>query len=1107
MKQKEFRKTNFKATLYKNSKTPIMDIPNDFIEEVYLKWNDTDEMTLNIPSLIMKNGNVKENPLYNKIGFLRQEIVTQNPSVRFLISEIPEINEQCFKGKNGKLIKYQTKKINCKSYESLCLNKLILSETISRQLYNDGTTLDTSEGLLDGYFLKDNPYWKIGCCSEKAKKEIGTSNKVFYDKLYNDLSFENLETNTILWEKDFTISPFDENSCINIKINYKDTKIINNITELEISKTDYSHSLEDIYTGITHIKAIYMKQDIGTYSVCYEITLLDGKILKKYNQFLFANNMNLNIGEIIIEYTTGEISSEGVIKYRAFEAGEYEWIDFLRNNVASAYGDLYFDFNTVDKILNVYTKEEYGENKGINFSYRNYVRSISKKITSDNIISDLLVTSNNTSIASVNPYGNEHIYDYSYFINNGLMSDELLVAWNKYSSLIEGKVDQKAQYLDEINEIDRKLIKLESERTALDEENKWLKLRRTDYQADDSNLYADEIKNLSTQINSNLTKFNKLTLEIENLKKQREQLKANTLNIVNLLDMRTAKDNEGNLIFNEDLLEELHKITISKTIQDETYLTPKSLYEHYKEDLKKNNSNYIEFTVNIEGILQNIVVPEGLAWEYYIKLGDYVYLTECEDLINDKSIRIIEYKLNPKENRITNIVFSNKDETIEKYSGGSSSKSNIISSLKNYNFSFKNIWNESKNVNDFVKNIENGIDTAVVNIRNKGNRCIYEQTEAGSYFIDGEDENKQLYIGASMICFTQDKWLTSNSALTSEGLNASVIYGTLIAGKQLNIVSDNENDCVFYIGNIKDTIPNKDGTDFGLQIRNNMSANSGNGIEQIFLGIENGVPTFRMNKPNNITNSIQTLSLNEDEEIPILKETTENSSVPILSNNGVQVDFSINDSDNLDTNEPLVMEVPIEEDVIEIRKAILKVELKNFKSYESGITLGNITGNISFSGTTEDVEITHEHDSIVYSTKEIVTELPTDIKWYKLHNEEKNTDIYLPIINNSTEDIINEDYLKTSKDIFSHNHNYSINLNNVTFNQDGELIKGVFIGEKPTNVSIYVNGILVQDNINEDISLDILSYLELNKINTIEARSQSLGKIKLRLYGKTFNKW
>ena len=143
-----------------------------------------------------------------------------------------------------------------------------------------------------------------------------------------------------------------------------------------------------------------------------------------------------------------------------------------------------------------------------------------------------------------------------------------------------------------------------------------------------------------------------------------------------------------------------------------------------------------------------------------------------------------------------------------------------------------------------------------------------------------------------------------------------------------------------------------------------------------------------MNKAGK-TSNIQTLSLNEDEEgIPTVNDIEE-TTVPILSTDGVQVDFNINDSDNLDANEPLVMEVPIEEDVIEIRKAILKVELKNFKSYENGISLGDITGSISFNGTTENTEIEHEHDSIKHDTKEIVTELPTDIKWCKLHNNDK----------------------------------------------------------------------------------------------------------------------
>ena len=1041
-----------------------MDIPNDFIEEVYLKWNDTNEMTLNVPNLIMKDGNTKENPLYEKLGFLWQEIVSQNPSLRFLISEIPEINEQYYKGENGILIKYQTKKINCKSYESLCLGKLVLSETISRQLYNDGTTLDTSEGLLDGYFLKDNPYWKIGIVSEKAKKEIGTSYKTFYNKIYTNLSFENLETNTVLWEKDFEISPFDGNSCVNIKIIYKNVTTNDFNNELIIENENYTHSLENIYTSINHIKAIYMKQDTGIYSICYEITLSDGQVLKKYNQFLFSNNMDLSIGEIIFEYTTGETSQDGNIKYRAFEAGEYEWIDFLRNNVASAYGDLYFDFDAVNKILNVYTKEEYGENKGINFSYRNYVKSISKKITTDNIISDLLVTSNDTSIASVNPYGNEHIYDYSYFINNGLMSDELLEAWNKYIGLIDGKIEQKTQYLDEINELDRKLIKLESERTALDETNKWLKLRRTDYQADNSSLYADEIKNLSTQINNNLSKFNELTLEIENIKKQIDKLKAKTLNIVNLLDRKTAKDNKGNLIFNEDLLEELQKITISKTIQDETYLTPQSLYNHYKEDLEKNNNNYIEFTVDVEGILQNIIIPNGLTWEHYIKLGDYVYLTEINEPINDKGIRIIEYKLLPKENRITNIVFSNKDDTIDKYSGGSTSIASTTSSLKNYNFSFKNIWNESKNINDFVRNIENGIDTSIVNIRNKGNRCTYEQTEAGSYFIDGEDENKQLYIGASMICFTQDKWLTSNSALTSEGLNASVIYGELLVGKQLHIISDNYGTSTFYVGNIKNGIPNDEGTDFGIQIRDNMNSNGAEGRERIFLGIENNKAKLRL--------------VNETTD-----EVTGNiESKTVLSESGYQIMDNSSMPDNLDNDNPFEMPYRVGEEVTEIRKAILSIYAQNFRAYEKGASSSGEVKTTSGASSTQSSGMAGDSANIVAY---VSSEPNKTIEEYDTHAH-----------------TINVSGLAEHKHDISHTHQIEIK------SHSHNIIYGIYKSTLPTNMSVYINDKPVISGLNGDFNeIDITNYLELGKENKIKITSDTLGRIVANVWAKMFATW
>lgn len=1063
MVNEDNKELGFKATLYKNAKTPIMDIPNDYIDEVYFKWNDISEMSLTIPSLIMEFGKAVENPLYNKIGFLRQEIITENPSIRFIINEIPDISEKCYQGDYGKLIKYQTKQIKCKSYEGVCLGRLILNETISRQLYNDGSSLDTSEGLLDGFFLKDNPCWTIGYCSEKAKKEIGSSYKKTYEELYNNLTFEGLELNTILWEKDFTISPYDDNSCIDIKITYKNTSATNNTTNLKINETDYSHSLENIYNDITHIKATYVKQDDGTYSICYEITLSDGNIIKKYNQFIYSDNMDLNIENIIFEYTNGEKQTEGNIKYRAFEAGEYEWIDFLRNNVSEAYDGLYFEFNTINKILNVYTKEEYGENKGINFSYENYVKSITRKVVSENIISDLLVTSNNTSIATVNPFGNEHIYDYSYFIDNGLMSDELLNAWNNYLVIISGKNEQKAQYLDKINELDRKLIKLEAERTTIDKNTKWLKIRRTDYQSEKG--FEEETKTLSIQINSNVDTFNNLTLQIEEVKKQIEDLKANALSIVNMLNKETVKDANGNLIFDKDLLEELQRLTISKTVQDETYLTPQALYDYYKEELYKNNTNYIEFTIDTEGLLQGLFIPKKADWTYYVKLGDYAYLTEADDLTdNEKGVRIIEYKLYPKENRIVDIVFSNRDKAINKYSGGNTSLTSSVSNLKNYNFSFKNIWKESKNINDFVKNIETGIDTSLVGIRNKNGRCRYEQTEAGSYFIDGNDENNQLYIGTSMICFTQDNWLTSNSALTPEGLNASVVYGELLVGKQLHIISDNYGTSTFYVGNIKNGIPDDDGTDFGIQIRDNMDSNGAEGRERIFLGIENNEAKLRL--------------VNET-----IDETTGNiESKTVLSESGYQIMDNSSMPDNLDSDNPFEMPYRVGEEVTEIRKAILSIYAQNFRAYEKGASSSGEVKTTSGASSTQSSGMAGDSANIVAY---VTSEPNKTVQEYDTHTH-----------------TINISSLAEHKHDISHTHQIEIE------SHSHNIIYGIYKSTLPTNMSVYVNDKLVISGLNGDFNeIDITNYLELGKENKIKITSDTLGRIVANVWAKMFATW
>ena len=110
---------------------------------------------------------------------------------------------------------------------------------------------------------------------------------------------------------------------------------------------------------------------------------------------------------------------------RNFDEGSYQWIDFLRKNVSEAY-DVVDNYN---RILNCYALEEVGENNGLILSYENFVKSINQNLQYSDICNKLYVKSDNANISEENPTGNDYILDYTYYINNGLMSEELLIAY------------------------------------------------------------------------------------------------------------------------------------------------------------------------------------------------------------------------------------------------------------------------------------------------------------------------------------------------------------------------------------------------------------------------------------------------------------------------------------------------------------------------------------------------------------------------------------------------------------------------------------------------------------------------------------------------------
>ena len=919
----------FKATLYNSTKVPVCDIPDDCIPDVTINHMEVSTMNLKIPSLTMNNGKVTENIIYNRFKGLNQQIVINNPDCRFVVTSCSE-EEKAFKGEDGRLIKYKLKTIGCEGYEKSNLGTLILEEDIVRQLYNDGTSTDVSEGLIDGYFLKDNPYWEIGYVSDGAKFEIGTAPITFKDTISGAIKKTKMTRGVLLWEKDFTKLNPQENSCVDIKIVYKNVTTKDNATgKAQIVETDYTHELYNIYCSVKHIKAIYLKTDEGIYSIKYEILLGDGRTIYKTQQFAYCDNMDLDIESVDMSYQTGQIEENGLLKYRIFEEGEYDWYDFLTKTVSEAYGVI-FKFDNVKKKIYIYSEEEVGDLR-LQFSYENYVKAINRKIVADDVVSDLIVQSENCSIIESNPFCSEHIYDYSYFIKNNIMSPNLQIAWNRYLLAIENVAVDKSSILEELDTLNRQLIQLESQRTAIDEQTRLLQVTRTEFQANKTaeTPYTNEIKELSVEINNNMREFKELTLQIQRVNDEIDARKSELQRLLRTLDKKTVKDNDG-YIFNDNLLEELQDLTITKSITDDTYLDSKAMYDYYVKDLRDKNSNPIEITIDSVGFDKHVKCAKGKYWSDYLKCGDYAYLVDADGLDEeDKKLRIISYQFSPKDKKINSITFSNRPTKTTSYSkvSGIASKVNTVS---NYTYSYKNIWKESTNINNFVnKMLTDGLNGAVTPIKNHSNRVKYDMTEAGIYVMDGEDENKQLYIGTSMICFTNDSWLTGDACLTSDGLVGETIVGRILLGQQLYITSedDSENAKSFYIGNIKGNHPDPDGNDFGIQI-----CDRGATTERVFLGIENGVAKLRLVN-DNISGGTSTET-----------DSLTNKKV-VLSDEGIQIPDNVYHADNVDGSHSLKIRYRVDDSTMEIRKAYLNIYRDKFRAYEKGAkSSGQVAG-------------------------------------------------------------------------------------------------------------------------------------------------------------------
>ena len=450
-----------KYILMKSSREEFCEIQKEYIKKIHYDWHDISYMDIEVPYHISVNGKKQINPLYDKFLGKRQ-YVKVNDEEKYVVTDCERTED--YTGKKIKKITAQSSEITLNDFDFY-----IGEGGITRKLYNVENDIDIREGVLDLSLAETG--WKIDYVSDKARLEFNKMNEIYYKDLYSSLQKNNLTKGAILWEKSFTdLNPLADN-VLTVNISYKN---INSYIDGKLQKIENSiHQLGEFHTGIKKIKATYSGNDEFRYAIKYDITLNDNLTVEKWCEFTYLGAMDVNFESILMSYTTGYEVEKSYIKYRSFDEGVYKVYDFLKQEIEIAFG-VKLIFDTMNKRISCYHFSEVGEETPLFLSYENFIKTINKKSQYDEIITKLYVESEKTSISEENPTGLNYILDFTYFRENGLMSDELINAYDRYIAEIDGKQEIIVNKRIDLNTWNKKKIKLDTERKTLEENIKGL---------------------------------------------------------------------------------------------------------------------------------------------------------------------------------------------------------------------------------------------------------------------------------------------------------------------------------------------------------------------------------------------------------------------------------------------------------------------------------------------------------------------------------------------------------------------------------------------------------------------------------------------------------
>ena len=414
----------------------------------------------------------------------------------------------------------------------------------------------------------------------------------------------------------------DEDECYVIKSISEQNEKVKTVTAYSREKKLFkiTAEFEDISltlkTPYTYIEGCFSLDELLYDATGWHIGYVSPKVLYKSNETILNN---------ITKETEITLTTEEKLRYQ--ESVSTNWYYYINNDISEQF-ECFPIFNSYDKTIDLYSDEELGNDPNLILSYDNYLKNIECVSDTEDIVTKLTLSGNDDlTIGEVNPSGDTYVENFSYFIENKEMSDSLITALELYYKMVKIRAVEWDRLREEKAEKESVMTAKKTELLLV-----YSTIKSVEFAISQS---SDEAFNSKQQERLVELNDNKVLLErdINLLNTEINLLQESIENINKLCKKKYATDENGRLIFNEQLLNELKDFIYQDTYSNDSITEALTLMQIGERQLSEKCYPKKTWSVDSINFIERLI-DNGFRqhWNGELGLGDMIILKGNESI-------------------------------------------------------------------------------------------------------------------------------------------------------------------------------------------------------------------------------------------------------------------------------------------------------------------------------------------------------------------------------------------------------------------------------------------------------------------------------------------